>query len=148
MAHGGRIALPFLQRLLHNLIALRSVAASTTAGQQRCPPHAAHQVLILALPNTAAAHTPLLHLPTCLTCAAVLIANRGEIARRIIRTCKQHGIDTIAVYTQARQGAYMGHGLDALQTTAPPMGQAQTPAGAGKGSTFANSVSYCTPSHF
>ncbi len=31
----------------------------------------------------------------------ILIANRGEIALRIIRACKEMGIKTVAVYSQA-----------------------------------------------
>ena len=31
----------------------------------------------------------------------LLIANRGEIARRIIRTAKRMGIETVAIYSDA-----------------------------------------------
>jgi acetyl-CoA carboxylase, biotin carboxylase subunit len=35
---------------------------------------------------------------------SVLIANRGEIARRIIRTARRMGIRSIAVYSDADEG--------------------------------------------
>lgn len=35
--------------------------------------------------------------------ARILIANRGEIAVRIIRACKKLGIKTVTVYSQADQ---------------------------------------------
>jgi acetyl-CoA carboxylase biotin carboxylase subunit len=36
----------------------------------------------------------------------ILIANRGEIALRVIRACKEMGIETVAVFSEADRGAY------------------------------------------
>lgn len=43
---------------------------------------------------------------------SVLIANRGEIASRIIRTCKQMGIESIAVYSDADRNSPFVHQAD------------------------------------
>ncbi len=55
----------------------------------------------------------------------VLIANRGEIALRVIRACKDHGLESVAVYsdedrdalhTQSADFAFSLNGLTATQT--------------------------------
>ncbi|MEC8337108.1 MAG: biotin carboxylase N-terminal domain-containing protein, partial [Planctomycetota bacterium] len=36
----------------------------------------------------------------------ILIANRGEIALRIIRACREMGVETVAIFSEADRGAH------------------------------------------
>ena len=51
----------------------------------------------------------------------VLIANRGEIALRIMRACKELGIETVCVYSEADANApYLRHADRAVCIGPPP----------------------------
>mgnify|MGYP006247834571 FL=1 len=53
----------------------------------------------------------------------ILIANRGEIALRVIRTCKEMGIATVAVYSTADEESIHVTFADEAVCIGPPSSQ-------------------------
>jgi acetyl-CoA carboxylase biotin carboxylase subunit len=50
----------------------------------------------------------------------ILIANRGEIALRVIRACRELGIETVAIFSEADRGANYLELADEAYCVGPP----------------------------
>ena len=50
----------------------------------------------------------------------ILVANRGEIALRIIRACRELGIETVAIFSEADRGAHYLSLADEAYCVGPP----------------------------
>jgi len=50
----------------------------------------------------------------------ILVANRGEIALRIIRACRELGIETVAIFSEADRGAHYLELADEAYCVGPP----------------------------
>ena len=70
-------------------------------------------------------HSKSLNLLLCFMFKRILIANRGEIALRIIRACKELGIETVAIYSEADRGAQYLQLADEAICVGPPEGSAK-----------------------
>ena len=64
------------------------------------------------LPQKDEAHGPRPSLERPKVLKSILVANRGEIARRIIRTARKLGIETIAIYSDADEAALFAQEAD------------------------------------